>query len=299
MKVLVYGSLNIDLVFSVDHIAVPGETISSGSLSRGAGGKGANQAAALAKAGMETWMAGKIGADGTFILELLESYQVETKRIIRYDGPSGQAIIQVDKQGQNSIILFAGGNGLVSTEEIEQCLSFFNAGDLVLLQNEISNTDIIMKKAKASGLKIALNPSPWDDRAKLLPMELADILIVNEIEGAGLAELVSDSALNEVTAMEILEILCSHFPKTEIILTAGKDGAFYGCGKTRASGEIAKVPAVDTTGAGDCFAGYFLAAREQGCSVQDSLNLACKAAAITVSRKGAMESIPFKDEVYQ
>jgi ribokinase len=294
MKTLVYGSLNIDLIFSVDRIVCPGETISSSSLSKGAGGKGANQAAALAKAGMETWMAGKTGKDGTFLLEFLESYGVHTEKVVQYEGPSGQALIQVEKSGQNSIILFAGGNGLVSPEEIEQCLSFFGKGDLVMLQNEIANTDLIMEMAKGRGMKIALNPSPWNERAKKLPMELADIVFVNEIEGAGLAKMAGP----EVPAEHILDRLCSHFPQTEIILTVGKDGAYYGLNKSRAKGEIINVPVLDTTGAGDCFSGYFLAAREKGFSIQDSLNAACKAASITVSRKGAMESIPFKDEVF-
>jgi len=293
MKTLVYGSLNIDLVFSVDHIVIPGETISSSSLFKGAGGKGANQAAALAKAGMETWMAGKIGKDGAFLLELLESYGVHTGKVVQYEGPSGQALIQVEKSGQNSIILFAGGNGQVSQVEIEQCLSFFGKGDLVILQNEISNTDLIMKMAKGRGMKVILNPSPWNETAGNLPLELADIFFINEIEGAGLAKMGP-----EVPAESILDCLCSNFPKTEIILTVGKDGAYYGLNKSRARGGIVPVPVVDTTGAGDSFSGYFLTARERGYSVQDSLNAACKAAAITVSRKGAMESIPFKDEVF-
>jgi ribokinase len=293
MKTLVYGSLNIDLVFSVDHIVIPGETISSSSFFKGAGGKGANQAAALAKAGMETWMAGKIGNDGAFLLELLESYGVYTEKVVQYEGPSGQALIQVEKSGQNSIILFAGGNGKVSREEIEQCLSFFEKGDLVMLQNEITNTDFIMKMAKGRGMKVVLNPSPWNERAGNLPLELADILFVNEIEGAGLAKMGA-----EVPAENILDCLCSNFPETEIILTVGKDGAYYGLNKSMARGEILPFPVVDTTGAGDCFSGYFLAARGKGFSIQDSLNAACKAASITVSRKGAMESIPFKDEVF-
>ena len=293
MKTLVYGSLNIDLVFSVDRIVAPGETISSFSLSRGAGGKGANQAAALAKAGMETCMAGKIGRDGEFLLELLESYGVRTEHVIRYDGPSGQAIIQVDKDGQNSIVLFSGGNGLVRPEEIDHVLSAFGKGDLVLLQNEIANTDLLMKKAKSLSLRIALNPSPWNERARDLPLDLADMLFVNEIEGAGMAKLAP-----EAPAREILERLCAKFAKTEIILTVGKDGAFYGCGGIRARGEIVEVPVLDTTGSGDCFSGYFIAAREKGLSVQGSLDAACKAASITVSRKGAMESIPFKEEVF-
>jgi ribokinase len=293
MKALVYGSLNIDLIFSVDHIVIPGETISGSSLLKGAGGKGANQAAAMAKAGMETWMAGKIGKDGIFILELLESYGVCTERVVQYEGPSGQALIQLEKSGQNSIILFAGGNNMVNREEIEQCLSSFGKGDLVMLQNEIANTDFIMETAKDRGMKVALNPSPWNERAENLPLELADILFVNEIEGAGLAK-----TKPNVPAENILDRLCSHFPKTEIILTVGKDGAYYGLNKSRARGEIVPVPVVDTTGAGDCFSGYFLTAREKGFSVQDSLNIAGKAAAITVSRKGSMESIPFRDEVF-
>jgi ribokinase len=293
MKVLVYGSLNIDLVYSVDHIVAPGETISSTAFSKSAGGKGANQAAALAKAGMETWMAGKIGKDGDFLLELLAGYGVNTDRVVRYDGPSGQAIIQVDKDGQNSIVLFAGGNALVSPDEIEHCLSFFEKGDLVLLQNEIANIDFIMRRAKELNLKVALNPSPWNEKAKNLPIELAYILFVNEIEGAGLAEIECSKNYND-----ILDKLCLRYAKTEIILTAGRDGAFYGCGEMRAHGEALNVLVVDTTGAGDCFSGYFLASREKGFSIQDSLDIACKASAITVSGKGAMESIPFKEQVF-
>jgi len=293
MKTLVYGSLNIDLVFSVDHIAAPGETISSFSISKNAGGKGANQAAALAKAGMETWISGKTGKDGVFLLELLESYGVHTEKVVQYEGPSGQAIIQVDKNGQNSIVLFAGGNGLINPDEISKCLSFFEKGDLIVLQNEISNTALIMEKAKSSGLRIVLNPSPWNEQTNKLPIELADILFLNEIEGARLADVEST-----FPASEILDRLCLRYQKIEIILTAGSKGAFYGCGKIRAKGEIVNVPVMDTTGAGDCFSGYFLAARERGLSIQNSLNIACKAAAITVSRKGAMESIPFKDEVF-
>ena len=118
MKILVFGSLNIDLTFSLDHIVRPGETISSTALNRGAGGKGANQAAALAKAGADVYMAGKIGADGGFLTELLQSYGVDTGCVARYEGATGQAIIQLEKSGQNSIVLFAGGNGAISSSGI-------------------------------------------------------------------------------------------------------------------------------------------------------------------------------------
>jgi ribokinase len=294
MRTLVYGSLNIDLVFPVDHIVRPGETITSADPIKSAGGKGANQAAALAKAGMEVFMAGKIGVDGRFLLELLESYGVNTEKVIIYPGVTGQAIIQLDRNGQNSIILYAGGNREIRKDEIPGVLDTFTPGDAVLLQNEISNTGAIMEKAKERGMRVILNPSPFDDNIKELPLELVDIIFVNEIEAAALASLTPDT-----TPSQILDRLTVQFTSAEIILTAGKKGAYYGFGKTREKGEIIDLPVVDTTGAGDTFTGYYIAARERRFSVPEALDLACKAASIAVSRKGAMQSIPFMDEVFQ
>ena len=293
MKILVYGSLNIDLVFTVDHIVKPGETIASAALERSAGGKGANQAAALAKAGMEVFMAGKIGGDGRFLLELLGSYGVNTERVVIYPGATGQALIQLDRNGQNSIILYAGGNGEIQKHEIDGALESFGPGDAVLLQNEIPHTDAIMEKAKKRGMKIFLNPSPYDEKIGKLPLDMVDVFFVNEIEAAAL------TSLNEGTPPPlILDHLTGRFPAAEIILTAGKDGAYYGFGKAREKGEIIDLPVADTTGAGDTFTGYFIAAREKQFSVAEALGLACKAASIAVSRKGAMQSMPFKDEVF-
>ena len=298
MKILVYGALNIDLVFTVDHIARPGETISSGFLWKSAGGKGANQAAALAKAGMETYMAGKIGNDGRFLLELLESYGVNTERVLIYPGATGQALIQVDKNGQNSIILYAGGNGEIQQNEIDGALESFGAGDMILLQNEIPHIGAIMEKAKKQGMKILLNPSPLDESIGKLPLDMVDVFIVNEIEAAALAAETSH-ALPELTPPPlILDKLSERFPASEIILTAGKEGAYYAAGTIREKGEIIVLPVVDTTGAGDTFTGYYIAAREKQFGVPEALKLACKAASIAVSRKGAMQSIPNKDEVF-
>jgi ribokinase len=292
MKILVYGSLNIDLIFSVDHIVRPGETISSSALVRSAGGKGANQSAALAKAGMKVFIAGKIGGDGSFLLEQLQSYGVDTRHVMRWEGFTGQALIQVDKTGQNSIILNAGGNGAIRSDEIVPVLENFRQGDIVLLQNEIPLSGEIMTEAKKRGMKVCLNPSPFDERIEKLPLELSDILFVNEIEGAGLAGLDNP----EIPALQ--DTLTKRFPETEIILTAGKDGAYYSKGDERAKGDIVDIPVVDTTAAGDTFTGYYLAARAKNCAVKDALTLACKAASITVSRKGAMQSIPFAAEVW-
>ena len=294
MKILVYGSLNIDLIFSVEHIAQPGETISSGSLEKSAGGKGANQAAALAKAGMEVYMAGKVGADGRFLLELLESYGANTGKVAVYPGVTGQAIIQLDRNGQNSIILHAGGNGEILEEEIPGVLESFSPGDAVLLQNEIPHVGAIMDKAKERGMKIFLNPSPFNEKIATLPLEKVDMFFVNEIEGAAMASLPQQ----DTSLPLILDKLTQKFPAAEIILTAGKDGAYYGCGNTRERGTIIELPVVDTTGAGDTFTGYYIAARENEFSVKEALNLACRAACIAVSRMGAMQSMPFRDEVF-
>jgi len=293
MKILVYGSLNIDLVYSVDHIAQPGETIASNTMEKNAGGKGANQAAALAKAGMEVYLAGKIGEDGRFLLELLGSYGVNTEMVSVYSGATGQALIQLDRNKQNAIILYAGGNGEIREDEIPGVLKSFGAGDAVLLQNEIPHTDAIIRKAKERGMKIYLNPSPFDEKIRDMPLDLVDVFFVNELEAAALARLPP-----ETPPSLILDKLCGRFPAAEIILTAGRDGAYYGSGNIREKGEIIELPVVDTIGAGDTFTGYYIAAREKQYSVREALNLACKAASIAVSRKGAMQAMPLKDEVF-
>jgi ribokinase len=293
MKFLVFGSLNIDLSFSVDHIVAPGETISSGTLERSAGGKGANQAAALAKAGMEVYMAGKIGTDGDFLLELLRSYGVRTDHVLRWEGATGQAIIQVDKSGQNSIILYGGGNAVLRKDEVGPIISAFGPRDMILLQNEIPLTAELMRTASERRMRVCLNPSPFDGRIEALPLELADLLFVNEIEAAGLAGCPVSKDHGA-----ILEALALRFPRAELVLTAGKEGAYYAHKGLRVKGDIVDLPVVDTTGAGDTFTGFFLAARQRGTDVAESLRLACKASSIAVSRKGAMASIPFAREVF-
>jgi ribokinase len=294
MKTVVFGSLNIDLIFSVDHIVCPGETINSSSFIRSAGGKGANQAAALAKAGMDVYMAGKIGRDGEFLLSLLGSYGVDTGGVTVYDGATGQAFIQLDKNKQNSIVLYSGGNAAISPGEIDAVMERFGPGDLLVLQNEIARTREIMERAKERGLSICLNPSPYNSDIEELPLDLVEIFFVNEIEGAALAGLD-----NQSSCPEVLDALVRRFPGSEIILTAGKDGAYYGHRDLREKAAIVKTPVADTTSAGDTFTGYFLAARNKNMPVSRALQIACKAASIAVSRKGAMESIPFAAEVFE
>ncbi|HPE92869.1 MAG: ribokinase [Sphaerochaeta sp.] len=293
MRFLNYGSVNIDLIFTVDHIVKGGETLQSTSLTRSAGGKGANQSAALAKAGATVFHAGKVGRDGDFLLQLLTSYGVDVSHIRTYDGATGQALIQLDANKQNAIILYSGGNGAITTDEIDRTLEHFGFGDVLVLQNEIVHIDYLIKNAKRRGMKVCMNVAPFDPSALSLPLELIDILVVNEIEGAGLADMRQTSDYKA-----ILERLVTRYPASEILLTIGKQGCWYAFKDLRVHHDIYDTPVVDTTAAGDTFIGYYLASIARGCSIRQALQYASKAAGLAVSRPGAMASIPLAEEVF-
>ncbi len=290
MKVLNFGSLNVDIVYKVPHIVKPGETISASSVQKNAGGKGANQSVALAKAGCEIYHAGTIGADGEWLIDLLNKYGVATDFIRRYDGATGQAIIQVSDEGQNSIFLFGGGNQEITEAQVDETLARFGEGDYLVLQNEINLTPSIIEKAAERGMRICLNPAPYTEDVASWPLEKLDLLVVNEIEG-------QDLAGREGHFEETLNLLCRRFPGLSILLTAGKQGAWYGKDGETEFVPIVDAPVVDTTAAGDTFFGYFLASRIAGLGVREAMERATRASAVTVSRPGAMDSIPFASEL--
>ncbi len=290
MKALNYGSLNIDLVYQVPHIVRPGETLPASSIQHFAGGKGANQSVALAKAGAEVWHAGTIGTDGQWLLELLGGFSVRTEFIRSYGGPTGQAIIQVSREGENSIILVGGGNQANNRESIDWALSPFEAGDYLVLQNEVNLVPYAIERAYAKGMKVCLNPAPYREDIQNWPLEKLDLLVVNEIEGESLAG-------RKGSLEETMGRLRETYPQTAILLTAGEKGAYY---RDRQGGEHCPAEActvVDTTAAGDTFLGYFLASRMAGFPVKECLHRGSAAAAITISRYGAMEAIPFSQDL--
>lgn len=298
MKIVNYGSLNIDHVYRVDHIVKPGETIGSENLRLFAGGKGANQSVAIAKAGAEVWHAGKIGADGKWLLEQLSEAKVQTELVSESDGPTGHAIIQVNRDGENSIILFGGANQHITDEEIEATLSNFKPGDFLVLQNEINSVPSIIKQASLQGLRIYLNPAPFSSEINTWPIELVDTLIVNESEAAGLAgRPASDN--NLFAAESVIKMLAAQYPHTDIVLTAGNQGAYFVRGDRAEYQHVAAIETVvvDTTAAGDTFLGYYLVARLHASEPLEAMKRANLAASITVSRPGAMESIPFAKEL--
>ena len=289
MKTLVFGSVNIDHVYRLSHLVREGETISSDEYRKNEGGKGTNQAVALAKAGLEVWFAGAIGKDGQFMKDYLTSFGVNTDDLRTLDAPTGHAIIQVDEEGRNSIILYGGANRMITPEMIGETLSHFAAGDYVLLQNEISGGEEIIRQAAGRGMHVALNPSPVSEELLSWPLELVEWLILNEIEGADITGLTDTEAM--------LDELLRRYPNCRVVLTLGEMGSVYADGQRRVRQGIMPVDAVDTTAAGDTFTGYFLQTVLAGGSVEDALRTAAQAASIAVSRPGAGRSIPLKDEV--
>lgn len=291
MKVLNIGSLNLDHVYNVDHIIQPGETQATDGMNIFLGGKGINQSMALAKAGAEVYHGGLIGKDGHVFLEACAEYGVNSDYIKKVEGKTGHTIIQVDKDGQNSILLFGGANMMLTKEYVDEVLSHFETGDILLLQNEVNMLPYIIDTAYEKGMQIALNPSPFNERLTECDLSKISIFLLNEIEGGQVTGLVEPE--------EILEKMQEMYPKAKIVLTLGKDGAIYAeDGKTWKQ-PIFKVQAVDTTAAGDTFTGYFLAGLVDGLEIPEILKMSAKASSIAVTRPGAVQSIPYKKEVLE
>ncbi len=289
MNILNFGSLNIDLVYQVEHIARPGETISSLAHQVFAGGKGANQSAALARAGASVFHAGQVGPDGQWLVDKLAGLGVDVQHIRVGDVPTGQAIIQVDHHGQNSIVLFAGANAEIDREAIDATLSLFGAGDILLLQNEINDVPYIMAAAAKRELRICLNPAPCDPEIRDYPLELVHWLVVNQTE--------AQSLVAEETPEQALAVLAAAYPHAAIVLTLGAAGVHYRTDREEFHLPAPHVEAVDTTGAGDTFIGYFLQGLTASMTARDAIARAVQAAALCVTRPGAMDSIPAANEV--
>ena len=288
-KILNFGSLNADYVYTTDHIVRGGETTSSTGMEIFPGGKGLNQSIALARAGLSVHHAGLIGDDGAFLLDTLKADGVDTRFVGRIEGRGGHTIIQVDKNAQNAILLFGGSNRAVTAEYADEVLAHFSAGDLLLLQNEISAVPHIINRAFEKGMEIWLNPSPMDEGVFECDLEKVSGFFLNEIEGAELTG--SDDPET------ILSRMAEKFPRAAVVLTLGENGAWYAKDGMRAYCPAEKTTAVDTTAAGDTFTGYFLRGMLDGLTPAAALQLAAKASAVTVSRPGASPSIPKYEEL--
>ncbi len=289
-RVLNFGSLNVDYTYKVDHMTREGETQSSESMEIFLGGKGFNQSVALAKAGVDVYHAGMIGDDGDGFLPVCKEYGIRTDYIKKVEGKGGHTMIQIDKNAQNSILLFGGSNQKVDKEFVDEVLNSFGKGDYLLLQNEISSLSYIIDRAYEKGMIIILNPSPFDCRLDNCDMSKVTYFILNEIEGGQLS--------GKKEPEEIINIMLGKYPKAKIVLTLGGDGAMYAdVSGARFHQPVFPVKAVDTTAAGDTFTGYFIFGILENMPIPDILRMSAKASSITVTGKGASPSIPSREEV--
>ncbi|MDT0593531.1 ribokinase [Glaciecola petra] len=298
MAVINFGSINIDHVYSVEHFVAPGETLSSSAYKSVLGGKGANQSIACAKAGANIKHVGNIHANDHAFLNQMQDVNVDCNWVCKIDSlATGHAIIQVNNEGENAIVLYAGANHCINKTQIDDVLSNADKTDWVLLQNETNAIAEIIESASAQGLNIAFNPAPMTKEVSTLELEKVSLLIVNEIEAM---QLTSTDTIHEASAE-----LTKQYPKTKILLTLGKNGVHFMQDGNTIKVDSYKVKALDTTAAGDTFIGYFLAQycilNKQDANneviVTQALKTACAAAALCVTKAGAAPSIPTQQEV--
>jgi len=289
MRIYNLGSLNIDYVYKVDDFVRPGETISSRKLDINAGGKGLNQSIALAKGGAEVLHGGAVGEDGDFLIQILSDSKADASRIKKAEGKTGHAIIQVNENGQNCIILYKGANHSITSEYIEEFLCDAESGDILLLQNETSCIKEAMHTAHKKSMQIAFNPSPFEKKLLELPLEFVNWWFLNEIEGEEIS--------GKKDPEEIAEELINHYPDSNIILTLGKNGCIFRNKKLTFHQPIIESVVVDTTAAGDTFTGFFLSSIANGKDEKEAIFIATKASSVAVSRKGAAPSIPTLNEL--
>lgn len=279
------GSINIDLFYDVPHIPAPGETLAATSHSSGLGGKGANQSVAAAKAGANVQHIGAIGQNTGWVIERLETYNVNTTHIAISDDPTGQAIINVARDGENAIVILSGANRTLQEDAVRAGLSAAAPGDILLLQNETNLQAEAARIASEQGMRVLYSAAPFSAEAAKQVIPFADTLLLNEIEAEQLQKALKQSLFE--------------LPVKNIVVTLGPDGARW---ISTHSGDVfdtpgIKVDAVDTTGAGDTFAGYLAAGLARDLKPAEAMAFAGRAAALKVTKKGTADAIPTLAEV--
>ena len=289
MRILSLGSINIDKVYKVKNFVQAGETIETTGYHEYPVGKGLNQSIAMAKAGLDVYHAGKIGNDGRWLKELLLSHDVNVDQIYESDYATGHAVIQVNEQGENSILLYEGSNHEITQEELTCIFADFCNEDVLVVQNELKVTTKAIDMAYNKGMSVVLNPSPINQALMQLEMSKVNYLIMNEIEALSL----TSCSTVEGSIKKLLEANADLI----ILITLGAKGSLYADQKNRVVQKAVLSNVVDTTAAGDTFLGFFLASHLISGDIAASLVLASKASSITVSRQGAAVAIPSLSEV--
>lgn len=288
--VIIVGSINMDTVLRVERIPLAGETVLAHSMERYAGGKGANQAVAAARMGAQVHIIGRVGADeaGDFMRTSLRESGVETDAVETSVGTStGLALITVSADGENCIVVNQGANALVDECQLVRCEGIFSKASYCVFQLEIPIETVFagIRQCHALGVQAVLNPSPSvpipDD-----VLSCVSLLIVNQSEYALLAGPGSDP-------VAFVQAKGVH----DMIVTLGARGLEHVTADGKKFYSSVRVEAVDTTGAGDCFLGAFIAMLAEGHAMKDAIRIAMKAAAISVTRRGAQRSMPYRYEI--
>ncbi|MBU2359356.1 MAG: ribokinase [Alphaproteobacteria bacterium] len=272
------GSINADFIYAVPHIPGPGETLAATDREIFLGGKGTNMSVAAARAAAVVHHIGAVGDDGEWAVDRLMEYGVDTRFIARVDEDTAQAVIAVDANGENMIILFPGANDAIPQAILQEAMAEAETGDWLLIQNETNLQRTAATLGKKMGLKVAYAAAPFDaDRVQAVLPHL-DLLFMNAVEA------------------KQLEHATGQTPETlgvrDVIVTLGADGAdWFGPQGKRHFDSIPVTP-VDTTGAGDTFTGYVLAGLDRGHPMAQAINLAMRAAALMVTRHGTADVIP-------
>ena len=279
------GSINADYFYDLPHLPGPGETLAASAMSVGLGGKGANQSVAAALAGAEVCHIGAVGPDGAWAVDRMAGYGVDTTFVRQVEVATAHAIVMVDTWGENQIVIYPGANHVQDVNVITKALDSADPGDWLMLQNETSLQVEAARLAQKRGMSVAYSAAPFSADAVKPILEFTSLLILNQVEAEQLARALGMSV--------------GSLPVDTILVTKGGHGAEWIDTK---SGETVSVPAfsvdvVDTTGAGDTFAGYTVAGLSLGLSPKDAFRRASAAAAIKVTRKGTADAIPSADIV--
>jgi ribokinase len=296
-KIYVIGSSNTDMVIKSDKLPTPGETIIGGVFLMNAGGKGANQAVAVAKLGAEVIFVSKVGNDifGKQAIEGFQNLGINTDFVfIDNENPSGVALILVDGHGENSISVASGANANLQISEVQKAINQVQKDDIVLLQLEIPLTTVTgtIKKCAEKGAKVILNPAPAQKLDESV-FEFISLITPNETE----AELLTGIKVIDLASAELAAKAFHIRGIPEVIITLGSRGAFFSDETKQVLIPSPKVEAIDSTAAGDIFNGALCVAISEGQAIEDAISFACKAASISVTRMGAQASAPTREEV--
>ena len=286
-EILNFGSINYDRVYHVQTFVQPGETVPVMNFEIGFGGKGFNQSAAIARAGGTVTHVGVVGPDGDPLVDFIRDEGV-TAAIQQSDEPTGHAVIEVNREGENRILIAAGANHRFDEHHIAEFLQ--RPPCWVLLQNETNAVARIVTEAKRAGHRVAINTAPATPELKSLDFPSIDLLIAN------IHELRTITALDDVdTCIDALRRLN---PDMQIVVTLGAEGSVHDyAGERTRCPAVRDIRAVDTTGAGDTFVGYFIVALIDGRPARECLEFAAAAAALCVQKHGAVSSVPARAAV--